>query len=86
MDRNWQQTDSQVPGRDLVMAAAKRDPKRVPDPDRCDFNLLDNRHFAFGYAAHFRFRTPLARAEAQVAFEVMLRRLKNVRPEPQSPV
>jgi cytochrome P450 len=60
-----------------VMAAGNRDPERFPDPDRLDIARTDNRHLAFGWAAHFCFGAALARVEGQTAFELMLRRLSN---------
>jgi cytochrome P450 len=65
-----------------VMAAGNRDPERFPDPDRLDLARTDNRHLAFGWAAHFCFGAPLARIEGQIAFATMLRRLPNLRLEP----
>ena len=68
-----------------VMAAANRDPERFPDPDLFDITRQDNRHLAFGYAAHYCFGAPLARVEGQIAMDALLRRFSNLRlSEPQT--
>jgi len=69
-----------------VMAAGNRDPERFPDPDRLDLRRADNRHLAFGWAAHFCFGAPLARMEGQIAFATLLRRLPGLKLDQRSPV
>jgi pimeloyl-[acyl-carrier protein] synthase len=65
-----------------VMGAANRDPDRFPDPDRLDLARTDNRHVAFGWAAHFCFGAALARIEGQISFATILRRLPNLALQP----
>ena len=65
-----------------VMAAGTRDPERFPNPDTLDLARADNRHLAFGWAAHFCFGAPLARLEGQIAFETLLHRLPNLALKP----
>jgi len=61
-----------------VMAAGNRDPLRFADPDKLDLLRQDNRHLAFGWAAHFCFGAPLARMEGRIAFNALLNRLDDI--------
>ena len=61
-----------------IMASANRDPAQFANPDRIDLARGENRHLAFGWAAHFCFGAPLARLEGQIAFATILRRFSSL--------
>ena len=69
-----------------VMGAANRDPDRFGEPDRLDLARQDNRHLAFGWAAHFCFGAPLARMESQIAFGALLNRFSELALAPDQPI
>ncbi|AKT39476.1 cytochrome P450 [Chondromyces crocatus] len=61
----------------LVLAAANRDPLRFSEPDQFLLEREDNQHLSFGTGVHYCFGAPLARVEAQIALNELLRRLDN---------
>ncbi|WP_392674739.1 cytochrome P450 [Streptomyces sp. LN785] len=63
----------------LVLASGNRDPRRFDDPDRFDPMRKDNQHFGFGSGIHNCFGAPLARIEAQIALDALLRGLDGTR-------
>ncbi|MFY0566773.1 cytochrome P450 [Archangium lansingense] len=64
----------------LALAAANRDPAVFPEPDRFDITRKASKHVAFGFGSFYCLGAALARLEAHVFFETLLRRFPNVRP------
>lgn len=56
-----------------VTAAANRDPARWSDPDRFDVRRERRTNFGFGYGPHLCLGAPLARLEARIALQSLLR-------------
>jgi cytochrome P450 len=66
-----------LPGGSIVLllnASANRDERQFSDPDRFDIHRKSQRHLSFGYGLHFCLGAHLARIEARVALEEVLRR------------
>ncbi|WDM17073.1 cytochrome P450 [Streptomyces lavenduligriseus] len=51
----------------LSLAAAHRDPRRFPDPDRLDIGRDAGGHLALGHGIHYCLGAPLARMETGIA-------------------
>lgn len=67
----------------LSWASANRDPVRFENPDTFDIFRTDARnHVAWGFGVHHCVGMHLARAEARIAFEVLLSRLRDIRLDP----
>jgi cytochrome P450 len=60
------------------LASANRDPRQFEQPDRLDVGRRPGRSLAFGFGLHFCLGAPLARLEARLAFETLLRRLPDL--------
>jgi cytochrome P450 len=58
----------------LLNASANRDERQFSDPDRFDIGRKTQRHLSFGYGIHFCLGAHLARLEARVTLEEVLKR------------
>ena len=71
-----------IPEGDIVMlafAAANRDPRVFDEPDVCQIDRIENRHATFGLGPHRCIGSHLARLELNVALEVILSRMPQLR-------
>ncbi|WP_245814323.1 cytochrome P450 [Cystobacter ferrugineus] len=76
--------DKQIRKGDTVfmsLASANRDPAVFTDPDRFDItrDSVQQKHISFGFGAHHCLGAGLARREMEIAIEMLLDRLPNVR-------
>ena len=62
----------------VSIGAANHDPAVFANPDELDLARDPNPHLAFGFGTHFCLGAPLARLEAQLAFEALTRRFPNL--------
>jgi cytochrome P450 len=62
-----------------VIGSANRDETVFASPDRLDITREPNKHLSFGYGIHFCLGAPLARMEAQIAINTLLKRAPNLR-------
>jgi cytochrome P450 len=63
----------------LIIAAANRDEAHLSDGESFDIGRTPSSNLAFGSGAHFCLGAPLARAEGEIAFSTLIRRLPGLR-------
>ena len=66
----------------FLIAAACRDPREFPNPDRVDFRREPNRHLAFGAGPHRCLGIHLARSEMRIALETIFESCQDFSVEP----
>ena len=62
-----------------VIASANRDTRVFDHADELDIAREPNKHLSFGQGIHFCVGAPLARLEAQIAINTILRRMPNLK-------
>ncbi|OIJ68341.1 cytochrome P450 family protein [Streptomyces mangrovisoli] len=62
----------------LSLAAAHRDPRRFPDPDRFDIDRDATGHLALGHGIHYCLGAPLARMETEIALATLFDRFPDL--------
>ena len=63
----------------LFLAAANRDPRKWPDPDRFDINRTASGHVGFGFGIHQCLGQMVARMEAEAVLGALLARVAEIR-------
>jgi hypothetical protein len=64
----------------LFLAAANRDPRRWPDPERFDITRRATGHVALGYGIHACVGAAFARLEGEVLLQALARRAGSLTP------
>ncbi|ADV84859.1 cytochrome P450 [Terriglobus saanensis] len=68
-----------------MLDAANHDPALHENPHAFDIERENKRHYSFGGGAHFCVGAPLARAEAEIAFSLLLKRFPKLALDPSRP-
>lgn len=87
MVTRWAYADIEIGGKlirrgdsvGLMLGSANRDPARFQNPDVLDLQRSECLHCGFGSGIHFCLGSALARAEAQIALNILLNRLPDLR-------
>jgi cytochrome P450 PksS len=63
----------------VVLASANRDETQFSTPDKLDITRENIKHVGFGQGVHYCVGAPLARLEGQIAINMLVQRLPNMR-------